>query len=137
MNATHPVLNGNDPATAGARCIIKRTLVLMDVPFEDNPELLSGYFIAHPWACTKAIEGQIKRAIQTWEDGNNSGNPRELDRCNAKSELQYSHVERLMSLIGVTLDYPGLYPCYNFNGRTHHTLADLWRTIREHRAAQD
>ncbi len=134
MNLTDAtkILDANTPAAAGARTIIQRSLRKMKLPTNDNVENLAGHFLAHPWSCTAAIERTLAKSAKAYEcdDGQ-------------RERLLAHHVECLMSLIDFKLDWPGLYPTYEYTEpkpekmppglfcETHYDLGQVWRFLKD------
>lgn len=125
-------------AAAGARTIIKRTLRKLDLPVSDDAGELAAFFLDAPWACTEAIRQRLDESVRAYERNDDVRH-----RCAA------GHVEALMSLLDVRLDWPGLYPVYIYTGprphamppgtfcRDHYSLRQLWRLLMGMRAARD
>ena len=104
----------------------------MKLPVNDRVEELAGHFIAHPWSCTAGIERALTDSVRAYERGDTQ-----------RECLLGAHVACLMSLLGFKLDWPGLYPTYEYQkpkpaamppglfAATHYDLGQVWRLIRD------
>lgn len=98
--------------------MIKRTLRKARLPYTEDVVELAGFFMAHPWALTGAIEHKIGQSVKAYERGDDQ-----------REQWYAEDVETLMSLIGVRLTWPGLYPTYVYQGEKPATMPPgLWRT---------
>jgi hypothetical protein len=70
----------------------------------------------------------IEQRIKVYTNLNNNGSQMGEKWCKAqdkKMDKMYTREQELMTGWGITLDYPGLYPCYNFthNGKSYQELS--------------
>src|SRR5438132_1213226 len=63
----------------------------------------------------------FNRAARAWEIGNNSGNSTALARGESRCEKLREEAEALLRPLGITVDYPGLYPSFTVRGFSEHT----------------
>jgi hypothetical protein len=126
------VFCGDSRAAAGARCIVKRALTKMRLPIPEDRQGLAAAFILAPWEFSSGIERAIEESKRAYERG-------DAQREQWKAE----DVETLMALLNVQLDWPGLYPTYQYKGKVPkgvrvvegYQLSHVWSLIREIRAA--
>lgn len=90
----------------------------------------------------KKIDRLFKIAKQSWENGNNGVNswgqrvPEHLksENLHAQEELcdKYRRkAETLLKSMDIKVDYPGLWPSFEFEGRTYYSTADVIKAWRE------
>ncbi len=70
------------------------------------------------------------QAAKAWEVGNNSGNSAVLTAKTQECEKLRTDAEKLLPA-GVVVIYPGLYPCFQFQGRTFYDLKSLYAFLEE------
>lgn len=63
----------------------------------------------------------FRRAALAWERGNNSGDSAYKERCDKQSEACHDRAEGKLKPLGITVDYPGLYPSFTHGGYCYHT----------------
>lgn len=63
----------------------------------------------------------FNRAAKAWERGNNSGDADYLVRCERQCDACRNRAEKLLAPLGIDVSYPGLYPCFEVDGRFFHT----------------
>jgi hypothetical protein len=78
------------------------------------------------------LDKVFHRAADAWARGNNSGNSETMTRCDKQCEKLRKEAEQVLQLWKIKVDYPGLFPCFEWNGR-HYTceLFGLMRDISE------
>lgn len=67
----------------------------------------------------------VNASAKAWERGSNSGNNATLAQCTREENDLATRAEALLSrhCPGVTMDWPGLYPCYKVPGKgEEHTV---------------
>jgi hypothetical protein len=79
---------------------------------------------------TEAIElinRDFERAAKAWERGNNSGCPATYNRCDRLCERYRDRAEHALAQLfpGIKVDYPGLYPSFEYKGHCYHTLESV------------
>lgn len=74
-----------------------------------------------PAIVARGADHWFRHAAWTWERGNNSGNNRIREECDALCENYRARAEKIMTLFDVQVDYPGLYPSFKVNGFDHHS----------------
>lgn len=90
----------------------------------------------------KNVVRLFKLAALAWERGNNGvdalGRPVAYADKAANLVIMESECERLQKLaeaklrpLGITVDYPGLYPRFKFAGREYHELGEALRAVCE------
>lgn len=62
-------------------------------------------------------ERLFNQAARAWERGNNSGDNALLERGNRQCDHYRQQAEHKLAPFGITVDYPGLYPSFQVNGR--------------------
>lgn len=86
----------------------------------------------------KNIENLFERAAKAWERGNNGedyfGRPvadksANLARMEAECDRLRKLAERRLAKLGISVDYPGLYPRYQFAGRDYHELGSALQAL--------
>lgn len=73
-------------------------------------------------ALIQRADGLFRRAALAWERGNNSGNSEALTRGEAQCDAIRTRAEELLEPLGISCDYPGLYPSLTVKGRTYYTV---------------
>ena len=77
----------------------------------------------------------FEQAAKAWEHGNNSGNPDTLAKYEAKCDSIRNVAEAILEPIGVTVDYPGLYPVYSYEGHEYYSADSLIHWMQHETAA--
>jgi hypothetical protein len=72
-------------------------------------------------ALIERADSLFNRAARAWERGNNSGNSVFKTRGEQQCERLRTEAESLISPLGITVDYPGLFPSFKVNGFGYHT----------------
>lgn len=87
-------------------------------------------------AFATSVEYFFEKAAKTWELGNNSGHGATLTRCEAECEKLRDMGEALLAPFGITCDYPGLYPCFRWDGHDYHDVLGVvrWATVLNEKA---
>lgn len=67
-------------------------------------------------------DGLFRRAALAWERGQNSGDNAYMDRCDKQSDACQARAEALLEPLGISCDYPGLYPSLTVKGHTFYTV---------------
>lgn len=62
-----------------------------------------------------------KQSALAWEQGNNSGDSAILTMKEKESRMWGGIGERMLALLGITCDWPGLYPSYKVAGYDYHS----------------
>jgi hypothetical protein len=84
---------------------------------------------------TEAIElinRDFERAAKVWERGNNSGcsaTSATYNRCDRLCDRYRERAEYALARLfpGIRVDYPGLYPSFEYEGNHYHTLESVER----------
>jgi hypothetical protein len=84
-----------------------------------------------PGVIAQSMEARYNEAAKEWEAGNNSGDARILAESEAECERIHVAADRVMALFAVTVDYPGLYPSFNFGGYDYHDTLSLMRAVSQ------
>jgi len=61
------------------------------------------------------------RAARAWTRGNNSGDSAILERCEKQCDALRRQAEKLLTPLGITVDYPGLYPSFTVGSYGYHS----------------
>ena len=80
--------------------------------------------VAHavPKVIADKIDSQWDAAAKAWEDGNNSGNCRALERKEIEcDEIRNAAVRLMQTVFKIETDFPGLYPAFKVNGFCEHS----------------
>jgi hypothetical protein len=78
-----------------------------------------------PAIVARQLSRMFADAARHWERGNNSGSSEIMNREDAECDFVRFVAERVLSLWGVTCDYPGLYPCFRWQGHDYHDAQSL------------
>lgn len=73
-----------------------------------------------PAVVSRGLDRTFEQAARAWTRGNNSGDPATLEKENNECDRLHRNAERVLALWGVKVDYPGLYPCFVWNGQHYH-----------------
>ena len=65
------------------------------------------------------------KAADAWERGNNSGDNDTLVCYDSLSDGYQKHAEIILKPLGITVDYPGLYPIYHYKDRDFYDAQSL------------
>ncbi len=128
-------LAGNGRAEAGARALIKRAMRRsgLDIEPDTSPDLLASWARQPSSApeIARGLMGQFERAADKWVEGNNSGDARRLEACNDECDNLRDQAEIVCAVLGLRVDYPGLYPTFmREHGTYYFSLNDIIRAIR-------
>lgn len=95
-------------------------------PLRYTPEL---------WNAINKADKLFRRAAKAWEDGNNSGNNATLTRKEKECDDLRNKAEKLLIPYGITVDYPGLFPTYEYQGHSYYTAQSLchWINVESNR----
>lgn len=63
----------------------------------------------------------FRRAALAWERGSNSGDSAYLARCEKQCDSCRKRAEAKLKPLGITVDYPGLYPSFKVGGYSYNT----------------
>jgi hypothetical protein len=85
--------------------------------------------VAAPAVVARGLTRAFDTAARQWTRGNNSGDPRTLEECEKQCEATRGNASRVLKIWGVRVDYPGLYPCFLWDGITHYDAESLMRDI--------
>lgn len=64
----------------------------------------------------------FNRAARAWERGSGSGENGYMIRCNLQINHLHGKAEKLLAPLGISCDYPGLYPSFIFKGYVYNDL---------------
>lgn len=81
-------------------------------------------------------ERLFDKAAAAWVRGNNSGNTATMDRCNTQCDKLRRDAEKLLTPLGIVVDYPGLYPSFTVDGYGHHSTLSAVSAAMERSAAK-
>lgn len=100
----------------------------------EAPTLHLEHQIGHISACApmviaRALDRLFVDAARHWERGNNSGSNEVMDREYAECDLRRRVAERILDAWNVTVDYPGLYPAFSWNGGDYYEVGSLLQAI--------
>jgi hypothetical protein len=77
------------------------------------------------------------RAARAWERGSNSGNSAGMKRGERQCGALRSRAEDMLGELGITVDYPGLYPSFTVNGFGYHTTESAVSAALENELVND
>lgn len=131
-------MNANEIA-AGHRTIIRRawqracggTDAHNRIQYDTSAADLDQWAKDNPEKLAHTLERWFERAAREWTTGNNSGDNRTFDRCKAECDRLHAQAESVLALFGIKVDYPGLYPCFEHDGRHFYTAEELSRLLNE------
>lgn len=66
-------------------------------------------------------DAKFKLSAQAWIQGNNSGDSGILERMTMRERRLAREGETLLAPLGITCDWPGLYPSFAVKGFSEHT----------------
>lgn len=66
-------------------------------------------------------ERLFDKAAAAWVRGNNSGDQKLLERGDKQCDKLRRDAEKLLTPLGIVVDYPGLYPSFTVKGFDHHS----------------
>jgi len=85
-----------------------------------------------PAIVARGLDRAFESAARAWTRGNNSGNNATLEVEKRNCDRYRRGAERVLALWGVTVAYPGLYPCFSWHARHYHCNCEsLLRDIAE------
>ena len=73
----------------------------------------------------KKAEKLFDQSADAWLEGNNSGNSETLAECEKAEQELAEQGEKLLQGIGISVDWPGLYPTYQYKEHTFYTADSL------------
>ncbi len=78
--------------------------------------------LAHdaPGIVSSAADYWFKRAARAWGEGNNSGDNATMEQRDADCDRYRDGSARMLALLGIACDYPGLYPTFAVDGHTYY-----------------
>jgi hypothetical protein len=110
------------------RVLIKRILRSLGQQVDNDAKnqtletMLFNVSHAVPVLVAKKIDSQWNEAAKAWEDGNNSGNCRILERKEIEcDEIRNAAIRVMETVFKVSVDFPGLYPSFMVNGFSEHS----------------
>lgn len=130
----------NATIEAGRRTIIKRAMrkVGLEVENDASDDYLNQWAKGHPGYLVDPLTAAFERAAQAWIRGNNSGDNAGLREGEAECDRCRQQAESVLTLFGVTADYPGLYPTFEHGGHCYHELKRcLEHAAATHRVTRD
>jgi hypothetical protein len=72
-------------------------------------------------ALIRQADSLFKRAATAWTIGNNSGDAGVYDDFCKRCENYRNKAEDLLKPLGITVDYPGLFPSFTVDGFSYHS----------------
>jgi uncharacterized protein YlaN (UPF0358 family) len=110
--------------------IIGATAIEYDeLPIADLEEKVKAVAKSAPAIVANYLDKLFHRAADAWSRGNNSGSAETMTRCDKQCDQLRREAEQVLQLWGVKVDYPGLYPCFEWNER--HYTCDLIGLMRD------
>ncbi len=101
--------------------IIGATAIEYDqLPIAELEEKVRAVAKSAPAIVANYLDKVFHRAADAWTRGNNSGSSEIMTRCNAQCDRLREEAEQVLQLWGVKVDYPGLFPCFEWRGQ-HYT----------------
>lgn len=76
---------------------------------------------AHVGKLIRMADARFRLSAKAWEQGNNSGDPRELDRCTERERRLADEGAAMLAPLGIKCDWPGLYPSFAVRGGHEYT----------------
>jgi hypothetical protein len=71
-------------------------------------------------ALVREADRLFERAARAWERGNNSGDDHWMRHYCGQCDRYRQRAEALLTPLGITVDYPGLYPSFTVAGYSYH-----------------
>lgn len=106
-------------------CRIAGQIIANDAPTPELEQRVKDVTKYAPALTARHLERLYENAARAWERGNNSGNSailnREEDNCDKIRET----ADRLMALWQIKVDYPGLYPSFQFDGGDYYSAESV------------
>lgn len=124
-------------AEANYRVELKRIIrtafgwVANDAPTDSFERQIRFIAKAAPLLVARGLSQTYENAKRAWEWGNNSGNREQLTRCEAECDRLRAAADQVMALFNVTVDYPGLYPSFRWEGHEYHSCDSVLRTVHK------
>lgn len=84
---------------------------------------------AAPSVVARGVEKWFEQAAKAWEQGSNSGKSEIMLAKQVECDRLHDRAERVLALWGVRVDYPGLYPSFNWRGGDYHSCESLLNWI--------
>lgn len=129
------MISKKEQLEAGYRVQMKRILrnaigyVDNETPTEHLEKQVMALALSAPAVVARGLDRTFTDAARAWEKGTNSGNQAGMDEGNAECERLRDRAERVLALFDVKIDYPGLYPCFNWQGHDYHSTESLLQWI--------
>lgn len=120
---------------AGYRVALKRIIRDIDsvVVNEDPTQTLENQVkllaTTAPAVVAHGVAHWFEAAAQAWIRGNNSGDNRTMEAAQLNCDNLRDRGERTLKLWSVSVDYPGLYPSFEWNGQHYYNTESLLRDI--------
>jgi hypothetical protein len=131
------MVNKTEQAEAQYRVVLKRILraagqiIDNNAPNADLESRLDAVVKYAPGIVSRGLHRMYEDAAKAWEHGNNSGNSGELSKGYADCDRYRAAADRVLNRWGVTVDYPGLYPSFNYKGHDYYTPESVLREVAE------
>lgn len=82
-----------------------------------------------PGVPARGLARIYETAARAWERGVNSGNDKGMDAGNQRCDKAREVADRILLLWDVKVDYPGLYPSFEWNGGHYYDTESLFKWI--------
>lgn len=120
---------------AGYRVALKRIIraaigvVVNEAPTRTLESQVRTAAALKPAIVARSLARLFETAAQAWTRGNNSGDNPTMKAAQLNCDLLRERAERVLKLWSVRVDYPGLYPSFEWNGEHYYDTERLLRDI--------
>ncbi len=119
------------------RVLLKRVIraacgyVYLEASTENLTVQIQNLIQVAPAVVARGLESAFESAAKAWTAGNNSGDQNALVKGEEDCNRWQFAAESILTAFGVTIDYPGLYPSFNWRGVDYHDCLSLCRAIAQ------